>query len=90
MPIAFSPDFGPSHRPLMTDAACRSLRGDLTRALGRTGILFGTVGGAVSPRPAPRARAGTPAELRVVRRRLLDDAGRLRAEDGGDARRLSF
>ena len=76
-------DFNPStHPPLMLDAVCRSRRGDLCRAARRSGTVLREVGGRAGPERTPRALAGSPADLRGMRERLVDAARRLRKADG--------
>ena len=79
---ACSSDFNPLTPPLMLDAVCPSRRGDLCRAARRTGTVLREVAGRSGPARAPRSSAGSPADLQVVRRSLLDAARRLRDADG--------
>jgi hypothetical protein len=81
-PTTFSSDFDRPTPPLMLHAVCVSRRGELCRAAGRTGTVFGEAGGRAGPARTPRSPAGSPADLRVVRGRLLDAARPLRGADG--------
>lgn len=76
-PTTFSSDFSHPSRPLMLDAAGRSVQRGLAREARGSGTMFAEVGGRDGRVRRTLRPAGPSAYLRSVRERLTDSARRL-------------